>query len=394
MEALSASTVSLVEDDLGSAKVSLEDISQVIYLLFGILGLFGNSLVLMVIARVKSLRTVTNLFIANQSLIDFTTSVFLLILMYDPPKYDFSHWELNSWTIFVCYFWQSDYIFWSLMGSSTGNLILLTLERWVAVLYPVVYRNRVNWKTATVFAILPWILGFLFQLFWPAVHHFEDGACFPSYSHRSVQVAVGVFVFVAKLVLPVMIMFMAYASILRRIKPKFLQVGITNRTRSARIIATATDSIGETKQAPVLRTDLTTAWTRSLAPAPVTAAINAPIFAPGIPPVENLPAASDAAHFTFNTNRIRLNILKTVFIVIIVFVICWTPVNTVFLIYNLGGNVTIRGTLHKLTWVLVFVNIWINPVIYTFKYRKFQDGLRKTFRIPLKEPRVGSQTNS
>lgn len=68
-----------------AGDVSLNNVSKVLCIIFGILGLLGNGLVLVVMVRVRSLRTITNLFIANQSIIDFLTSIFLLTLLYKPP---------------------------------------------------------------------------------------------------------------------------------------------------------------------------------------------------------------------------------------------------------------------------------------------------------------------
>ncbi|XP_030845106.1 uncharacterized protein LOC115925434 [Strongylocentrotus purpuratus] len=52
--------------------------TTIVYTVFGIFGITGNGLVLLVIALVKNLRGVTNLFIANQSLIDLSSSVVLI----------------------------------------------------------------------------------------------------------------------------------------------------------------------------------------------------------------------------------------------------------------------------------------------------------------------------
>ncbi|KAJ8033312.1 Galanin receptor type 2 [Holothuria leucospilota] len=354
MEIFDTSTTSLdVEEQTDSGGVSLDDVIQVFYLVFGILGLFGNGLVLLVMVRIRSLRTITNLFIINQSVIDFASSIFLLILLYNPVKYDFKNWQFNAWTLFVCYFWQSQYIFWSLMGCSTGNLIILTLERGVAVVFPIIYRNRVTWRTAAVFVVLPWIFGFVFQLYWPSVHHFVDGVCYPSFGNRNVQIAVGVIVFIFKLFIPVIVMFAVYVAILQRIKPKVTQVRNGNPS-----LPNATTQRAPL-HAPIPDTQKTTKnWATT-------------------------PAAGEAPKSTSQavpqTHRIRLNIIKTLLLVTVVFAVCWTPTQLVFLVYNLGGPLDIRGTLYKLSVVVVFINIWINPVIYTFKYRKFQDGLRKTF---------------
>ncbi|KAJ8045698.1 5-hydroxytryptamine receptor 1B [Holothuria leucospilota] len=364
--------------------VSLDNVSEVLCIIFGILGLFGNGLVLVVMVRIRSLRTITNLFIANQSIIDFLSSIFLLILLYKPPVFDYSDWEINGWTMFVCKIWQSQYIFWSLMSASTTNLILLTLERWIAVVFPIVYRNRVTWKRATVIVFVPWIYGFVFELYWQGVHHVVDGVCSPSFRNQSLKIFTGICVFLAKLIMPVLIMLGAYISILQRIRPQLIKGEVTTTTRSARFLTTATNSakainfdIGE-PTIPKTDRDAIPTTNRD-----VESGIKCNTF----PRAYSDITSSQTTH----QERIRLNILKTLFLVTVVYILCWSPALFDFLIYNLGaGRHTLRGSLHRFFVVLIFVNIWSNPVIYTFKYRRFQDGLRKTFCIFRKKSKVAS----
>ncbi|KAJ8045697.1 Cholecystokinin receptor type A [Holothuria leucospilota] len=356
MEIFTTSSTAISGNQPNQQGTFLDDVIQVLHLVFGILGLLGNGLVLVVIARVRSLRTITNLFIAVQSVIDFLTAVCLLLSMYNRPVYVFSDWEVNIWTLFVCHFWQSDYVFWSLMGTSTANLIVLTLERWIAVVFPIIYRNRVTWKRASAFVVLPWVWGFVCQLYQPILYHFENGVCFLRFPVGLRRNILGCFVFFVKLVLPVLIMSVAYISILHRIKPQLLKVGVTTRrTQSTGMTTDCTDST---------RTNCV-----------VTDPALAPSSAAGTSMVRG------SFRPIHQKDRVRLNILKTLFLVTIVFFVCWAPAMVQFMILNLGGSVHPRGTIYRLLANLVFVNIWINPVIYAFKYRKFQEGLKKTICI-------------
>ncbi|KAJ8045700.1 Alpha-1A adrenergic receptor [Holothuria leucospilota] len=343
--------------------VSVEDVFQILYLTFGILGLFGNGLVLLVMVRVRSLRTITNFFITNQSIIDFVTSIFVLIFKYNPTVIDFSNQGYNFWTIFVCKFWHSKYIFWAMMGASTNNLIVITIERWMAVVFPIVYRNRVTRKTASICAVLPWILGFMFHLHKPASRHFEDGVCFSSFGNRAIQAVVGIFLFVVKLLLPVFIMVIVYTSILKKLKPILTNQKVKNLSRST----------------TMLNTDTNLSLVSKLAIDSNVQTSNDTVVDLG-----KFSSANTVTNFTSHSktsqqSKIRMNILKTLFLVTILFVICWTPISIVFLIYNLGGKINPTSTIYNLFVLLAYVNIWINPVVYTFKYRKFQEGLRKTF---------------
>jgi len=61
-------------------------------------------------------------------------------------------WSRDSvWDQFVCRFWLSRSQLWSLLNASTYGIILTTIDRYVAVVYPVWYSTKVR----TVTAFLP-----------------------------------------------------------------------------------------------------------------------------------------------------------------------------------------------------------------------------------------------
>lgn len=296
----------------------VDELVKLISLIFGIIGVLANGLVLVVILRVRSLWSITNLYIANQSLIDLTSSVFLLILKYLPNEADFSGWSNTFGAVLACYFWESDYIYWALLTCSTLNLILLTMERYVAVVFPIFYRARVRWKNAILIATLPWIISFTFELFWPAVFRFEDEKCIIDYRNDTIKAVIGVGVFLVKYVIPICIMFFVYWSIWMKIRP---QIGASlNRVANGQ------------------------------------------------------PLEIDSQR-----SRIRINVLKTLFLVSVTYIVCWTPNQIIFFRFHLGWPLDFQSAYYFTSVTLAFCNIWINPFIYAFQYRKFQDGLRRLF---------------
>ncbi|PIK46220.1 putative cholecystokinin receptor type A-like [Apostichopus japonicus] len=317
-----------------STWMSFEDVLNIVYLTFGILGIAGNTLVLVVMIRVRSLRSKTIYFIINQSIIDLVSSICLIVTFNFTTKIDFSDWKNETWANFVCRFGESRYIFWSLLSCSTCNLIVLTLERYVAVVYPLVYRNRVTLKTAMVFVILPWLVGFILQLYWPVVHDIDmHGNCFASFGNKNIQILLGIFVFLVKYLLPMLIMLAVYVAIIKKIK-----------------------------SAPVI--------------------IHPETAKPDTSSNNKLPGQQSSISRNEKINKLRLNILKTLFVVVLVFGLCWCPAQIWFLLYNLGiPSIDVVGRNYRIAVIVVFISIWINPVIYACKYKQFQDGLKKTFCI-------------
>lgn len=319
---------------------SAAEFLRIVYLIFGLIGLIGNGLVLFVFIRVRSLRTITNLFIGNQSLIDLVSSIFILISKFRNEHTDFT--KLSRGTgIFVCLFWTSDYIYWGLLVSSTTNLVFITLERYMAVVKPIVYRKRVNWVSATVVAVFPWVFGLIFELFWPAVHRLVDGECYPDWRSPWIQAFVGIVIFVAEHIVPIIVMILVYTGIVKKLRNKVgAEVTGANQNDQQRVVQTVGNPEAQQGSSQQSKQDR----------------------APDL------------------RQRVRSNVIKTLFLVAFVYIICWTPNQVIFLLYNLNlYDLDFNGVVYTLGVSLAFCNMWINPFIYTFKYRKFQEGLKVVF---------------
>ncbi|XP_054766826.2 galanin receptor 2b-like [Lytechinus pictus] len=305
--------------DPGSSRL----VAVTIYSILGSVGIIGNGLVLVVMIAVKDLRNITNLFIANQSIIDMTTSIFLFITFIAPhPAVPKQKLAAN----FICSFWNSGYIFWGTIISSTYNLVMLALERYFAVMYPVAYRNKFSYRRAAGVAVAPWIVGFGFGIHWMVVNQHVDGRCIVKYESNFIRGFIGCLTVIVEFVIPLIII--AYV---------YIRIGKLMRQRVEDVGNPSTEN----------RSDVTTAE-------------------PGLPNYRE---------------KARKNVIKTLLIVCITYVICWTPNQIVFLYYNLGGPIDLNGPVFYASVYIAFVNMCINPVIYTFKYRKFQKGLKKVFRI-------------
>ncbi|XP_003727575.2 sphingosine 1-phosphate receptor 4-like [Strongylocentrotus purpuratus] len=77
--------------------------------------------------------------------------------------------------------------------------------------------------------------------------------------------------------------------------------------------------------------------------------------------------------------RARRNVLETLLIVFVSYVVCWAPNDIYSLNYYLKENVQFEGILYDVTVLLAFANAWINPIIYSFRYVKFQRAWKKMF---------------
>ncbi len=83
----------------------------------------------------------------------------------------------------------------------------------------------------------------------------------------------------------------------------------------------------------------------------------------------------DAGNMLSKANK---KITKTLILVAVFFVICWTPTDINYILYNLGLNDNFVNSLVFQTMsIIVTVNICINPFIYCFTYDRFQRQAKK-----------------
>ncbi|XP_022108917.1 galanin receptor type 2-like [Acanthaster planci] len=185
---------------------------KAIYALIGIGGFLGNGLVCVVLRTQKrSFRSVTNLLILNQSVLDlFSTAIFLLLRL--PPAID----RLPDTLLgeLVCRLWVSEYCMWSLIIASTVNLVLVSLERYFATCFPVRHRFHFTARKAKAGMAFSWLWGFTYQLYWLIIRDFRGGVCDVSWSSPTLQMVMGVVFFVLEYLLPLSIMTLAYTSII------------------------------------------------------------------------------------------------------------------------------------------------------------------------------------
>ena len=115
--------------------------AAVIFITIGVVGTIGNALVCIVITSTLawSKSGTTNLLILNQAVIDSMTS-FILILSYALP--DPAVPKEGGWSEFICRMWVPHTLLWMLFVVSTYNLCMMSLERYFAVAYPVIYSTR------------------------------------------------------------------------------------------------------------------------------------------------------------------------------------------------------------------------------------------------------------
>lgn len=80
-----------------------------------------------------------------------------------------------------------------------------------------------------------------------------------------------------------------------------------------------------------------------------------------------------------NVNLLMLaqrNTVFTLLIVVICYVICWTPSQVIYFLYNFGYNIDFNSTYNHASVLMVFLNCTVNPFVYLIKYKEYQKALK------------------
>ena len=279
----------------------------------GTLGILGNGIVCVVIARVPAMRTLTNAIIFNQAVIDFLASVFMILRRHARPPLN-----PNEVLAFIqCFLWEAPIFPWTFFVASTFNLVLLTLERYVAIMYPFKYLTYFGKTQMTFMLVCVWVLATGYEFHQVIYRELKNGSCERSILSEAAYLADGITTFLFQYLIPLIFMTLCYIHIAVYLKKKASSVQPGQST---------------------------------------------------IQQGENSISGSLV--------RARRNTLKTLFIVFVTYTICWSPNQIAFFMYNFGLQLNFQGAFYIISVVLVVLNSCVNPIIYAFKYKQFQRGVR------------------
>ena len=79
------------------------------------------------------------------------------------------------------------------------------------------------------------------------------------------------------------------------------------------------------------------------------------------------------------------NVIKTLFIVVFFFFICFLGIEVLFLFYSLGFEVDWNSGYYNITVIMLFLNCTINPFIYLVNYKDFQKALMEQLRCTVSQ---------
>ena len=292
--------------------------------------ILGNGIVLFVMtARHGQFGSYTNRLIRHQSIIDFVCGlVFLGLTIIKATSIETKVGD-SAFAGIYCKIVVSDYIIRAASVASTYNLIVISLERFMATCYPVKHRNHCSPFRIKMMMSATWIIGFTYGIKHIRLFQLNHGECRPSIPATGGVLPSIIADFSVELFIPVSIMSFAYLRIFVMLRRK-----LANTTNAHQ------------QQNGVL-------------------------------------------------GKAKRNVLETVLIAGIMFVVCWAPfelgkLKTVF------TNELIPADAYVALLGFAMGNMSVNPVIYCFKYEHFRTQLGQLLRSLFRRNRVhsGEETNA
>ncbi|XP_071964753.1 mu-type opioid receptor-like [Antedon mediterranea] len=277
------------------------------------IGILANAFVLFVLIYNNIYKkTLTHLLIVQQSVIDLFACVLMLSFFTYPVPSDAG-----------VPFCKALNLFWCVTYTSTYNLVIITMERYFAVLHPKFFRLHFHDKRGRFLLLLPYIIGFVtgMELFFYATYDENTGECAYAYD----TAFWGVFFFITQYLFPVFVMMFCYVRILISLRRR------QTPTRASQNVESISKSSVTNKQPRN--------WLR----------------------------------------RAQRSLIYTICFVGLAFFITVTPNKIIFFVYIICACFELSDIIiiYEISIVLNTMNLSINPVIYAFTFYDFKRGMKQ-----------------
>ena len=182
-------------------------IKLLLYSIIFLISVVGNSLVCMVIARRRRMRTVTNYFILNLAIADLTVTC--ICIPFDIPVQENSYkWPYGAFMCKILYPLQTMSMF-----ASIFTLTAVSLNRFWAIIYPL--KRQMTKSHAVVAIISLWVISGLLTIPYTMVLHLDEnsGQCDEVWPEPAARKAYTASLFVFQYMFPLTVITIAYVKI-------------------------------------------------------------------------------------------------------------------------------------------------------------------------------------
>ena len=227
----------------------------------------------------------------------------------------------------------SNVFVWIPFIASMYTLCMISMERFFAIVYPFVYRAKVT-PSRIKFVFIPiWLSAIMINIgsFVVNAVHPESCQCVVHFSGLFGKMLQGVVLFLFEYVIPIGLMLFAHVRTIRELHTE------ARALKSIRVESTC---------------------------------------------------------LTLNLLQARERVLQMLFVVVMTFIICWTPDQFCYLFYSIGilDDDFLHSPLYMTFLLLAYVNSCANPFIYTARNPEFRHALKVLFRKAARVQQVFNTT--
>ncbi|XP_055519925.1 G-protein coupled receptor 54-like [Leucoraja erinacea] len=304
------------------------------FALLMLVGLVGNSLVVYVVSTRRQLRTATNCYIVNLA----TTDIIFLVCC---VPFTATLYPLTSWVFGDAMCKLVNYLQQVTVQATCITLMAMSMDRCYATVYPLQSLRHRTPRLAMAVSVAIWISSFLLSAPMAMYHRIARGYwygfqtyCVEAFPTQSQQKAFIIYSFLAVYLLPLVTICVCYTLMLHR--------------------------------------------------------VGRPVVRPADGGYQNV------HHLSERSIAMRAKITKMVVVVVVLFTVCWGPIQVFILFQVFYSGFQVNFETYKIkTWAncMSYVNSSINPIVYAFMGESFRRSFRKAFPFMFKK-RVRDSTFS
>ena len=153
--------IAIANDVIDANVVLTPGVLKKLQLSIGSVGMVTNLVVVIVLLYERKMLTLnTNIYILSQSMVDFFVSFVLILTVL--IENDGRYFDGPGDSI-LCVFWLTRVMLFGLFTSSVYNLVVMTIERYLAIVWPVWHKLHVNRKRVVASVVVAWLYGLVFH---------------------------------------------------------------------------------------------------------------------------------------------------------------------------------------------------------------------------------------
>ncbi|XP_070538485.1 G-protein coupled receptor 54-like [Ptychodera flava] len=297
-----------------------------------VVGMFGNALVVYIVARYRDMHNITNIYVSNLA----KTDICFLVCCAVPAALQLA--DGGVWTLgdFMCRF--AVYMQSVTVQATCGTLTIMTMDRCFVIFNPLKARMLRTKRKVWITIVVIWIISFAMHT--PVVMFY--GAAFDPYSNTSVctyffdeQRDMNIYtVYEALVMYAIPLIIIIACNVAIAVKICTMEMPAKLRKTAGKVGGGAPELDGRAMSKP----------------------------------------AQESA-----SQKVRVTVI--VFIIVIFFAICWGPVHAtrIFMIVKQQYNNLLLFKLSKISLCLTYLNSALNPVLYAFLGKNYRAHAKHVF---------------